>query len=273
MVWAFSFTLTMSFAKVLRGDVSIFMMVFVRSFFGVFYLLPLIHNNGWASTFKTKKLPLHFLRAAIACAALSATYYAYGHLSMTLATSIGFSQPLIITLFAVLFLSEHVLWDKWIAICVGYMGVLVLISPWSQGFDPDIFVALLANTLSSVAIILARKMSDTESPITLLVYTGIAVLGISAVLASFYWKIPTWEQLSILLLMGGTGTMSQLGYVKALHYGEASLVAPFEYSRLVFAIPIGLFFFAEQPTLMMLLGAVIIILSNLYIARMGVRKK
>ncbi len=273
MVWSLSFTVTMSLAKVLGGEVSIFTMVFVRSFFGFFFLLPLIHKNGWRKTLKTNRLPLHIARAMFACAAISATYYAYGHLSMTLATSVGFLQPLMVTLLAVIFLSEHVSWDKWIAIAVGYMGVFLLINPLDQGFDPDILMAILANALSSGAIILSRKMSDTEDPITLIVYAGAAVFGMSAVLASFYWRMPDLDQLLILLAMGGTGTLAQLGYVEALHYGEASLVAPFEYSRLVMAVPIGIFFFAEYPTLMMLAASVVIILSNLYIARAGMRKQ
>jgi len=264
LTWSISFTTTMAINKTLSHAMSDFTKVFVRSVFGYVFLFPLIFHTGLKKTFTTNHLPLHLLRAILGGGAIAATYYAYSHLTMSLATTIGFTQPMVIALFAILFLREWLSWDKWVAIIAGYVGVLIAINPFQYGFDPDIFIAFLANILSSGAIILSRKLTKTDTNATILVYFNTIVMCLSGVLAFFHWTPLETSDLIRLFFMGGMATLSQYSYVQAVRHGEASLVAPFEYSRLVFAIPVGLFFFSEPVHFSTLLAALIIVGSNLY---------
>ena len=100
-----------------------------------------------------------------------------------------------------------------------------------------------------------------------MLYTSVAVLILSGALASFNWTLPETNDLILIFIMGGLATFSQFSYIKALRFGKTSMVAPFEYARLVLAIPIGLMFFGEHPEWTTLVGAVVIILANVYIAK------
>jgi drug/metabolite transporter (DMT)-like permease len=265
--WSLMHTLLMSCAKAVNPDLNIFTMVFVRAVFGVVFLLPLMHGTGWKKTFVTKNLKLQLVRAVIVLFALASSYYAYRNLVLNLATSIGFTQPLIITILALLFLGERVRYGQWLALMIGYGGVFCFVNPFSATFDPTIFVALLANLFSSTAIILTKVLSRTDKNITIMSYSYVGLLLISGILVMNFWVTPKFFDLVILFAMGGLGTLSQYSYITALKYGNASFVAPFEYSRLVIAIPIGYFVFGEGMSWITIVGAVVIIFSNLYIAR------
>ncbi len=262
LMWALSFSITMSLTKLLSHDISTIMVVFIRQLFGLVFVLPFIFKNGAIKNLATKRLPLHSLRVGFICVAWLSTYYAYAHLPLAFATSIGFTAPLITTTLAVLVLQESVSWRHWIFIVVGYIGVLVMVQPGVIAFDFAVGVALLANLSASIGLIATKRLSATESPLQLLTYNNVGGILVFGILALFYWQAPSPYNAMLLSLIAATGTFSGYCYVKALQKGEASLVAPFEYSRLIFAIPVGLFFFSEIPTLWTLVGGVVIIASN-----------
>lgn len=257
----------MACAKLVSPELNIFTMVFVRAIFGVIFLLPLMHQTGWKKTFKTTNLKLQLVRTFVVLLAISTSYYAYRHLPLNLATSIGFIQPLIITILALFFLQEKIRYGQWISLAVGYAGVLFLVNPFSASFDPNIFIALAANLLAGIAIIATKVLSRGDQNVTIMSYSYIGLLILSGILAINGWTTPSLFDVTILFGMGGMGTLAQYSYINALKFGTASFVAPFEYSRLVVAIPVGYLFFHEGISALTLIGASIIILSNLYIAR------
>ena len=201
------------------------------------------------------------------------TFNVYRSLPIATASAIGFTGPLFTTLFAHFFLKEVLTYKKWILILVGYLGVLTLTQSFSLTASPYIWMALLANIFASGAIILAKKLSESEPPTTLVFYSTLG--GFVFAMALALW-VEEWPPFRDLLLLVGTaicGVLSNTFYMNALKYGKASFVAPFEYVRLIFAVTLGYLFFREVPDKYMVLGSVTIMCANFFLTRMELLKQ
>lgn len=199
---------------------------------------------------------------------------------MSLAAAIGFAGPLITTLFAVGFLNEHMTFHRWSALLTGYLGVLIVVDPTGV-VHHAVWIDLIGNCFLAGHILIARHLSDTESRSTMLAYTNVGLFVIGSISITLYLYIfqnitvvassgipwsPEWKDIILMSIMGGFGTFTQFCYISALKNAEASFLAPFEYSRLVFAIPIGILFFGEKwPSIVELVGTFVIIASTLYV--------
>lgn len=272
LLWALSFNASMSLAKILSKDISSFMIVFIRLCFGLVFLFPFIAKEGM-SLFQTQRWGLHILRMIFVCLGMVCTYYAYTRLPLAFVISIGFTEPIVISLLSVFFLGDRLSFTQWGLIFLGYLGVLIMIKPESGQWGIAVFVALAANVFSSCAIIIVKKLSQSESTLKILVYFQILSVFFVGFFAIFFWQTPSLRDTLILLLIGGAGSISQLCTIKAMQNGDPSALSPFEYTRLVFAIPIGMIFFDETPTVWAILGSLAIIACNLLLSFHQFRKK
>lgn len=267
LLWAVTFTVAMSFAKILSGNIHNLIILFLRCFFGFLFFIPFVAKKGIKSA-QTHRLALHGLRVALTCTAMLCTYHAYRHLPLATASVIGFTSPLFTMVFAFLFLGEHVSYKKWAATLIGYLGVLVILRPFSFQLNNTLYVALLANVLASGSTITIKKLSSTESTITMMFYTNIATFFLSAIAVLWVWQIPELKDILILACIGLAGTLSQFFYIEALKLGKPSFLSPFEYTRLCFAIFAGSMFFHESLDRWSLIGALIIILATFSLSRL-----
>jgi drug/metabolite transporter (DMT)-like permease len=137
--------------------------------------------------------------------------------------------------------------------------------------DPAIWIALLANFLAGVVRIFVKKLNQTDSPGQMLLFVHLTAFAIMAVGAFSYWHTPSFDQMITLFGMGVAGTFSQYSYIRALQYSDPSAVAPFEYSRLVIAMPVGMILFEEFPTIVSVIGSLIIIGSNFLMTLISVK--
>lgn len=277
--WSLTFTISMSFNKALDPNIPTVVKVFFRTFFGLLFFTPFIFFN-FRTIFQTKRLKLHILRLFCTTMAISCTYYTYTHLPMSLAAAIGFSGPLITTLFAVLFLNEFMTFQRWAALFFGYAGVLIVVNPTGV-VHHAVWVDLIGNCFLAGHILIAKHFADTESRSTMLAYTnvGLFVIGsVSLILYIYFFQnihvispsgipwSPQWRDIILMSIMGGFGTFTQFCYISALKNADASFLAPFEYSRLVFAIPIGVVFFLEKwPSVIEWVGTSMIVASTFYV--------
>lgn len=262
LLWAVSFNTSMSLTKLLSGDISTFMIVFVRLCFGLAFISPILLKEGPA-LLKTTRFPLHLLRVVFTCTSMVCTYYAYTHLPLAFATSIGFTAPIMTSLLSMFILGDRLRWIQWALIILGYGGVIIMAHPTSGGWHPAVFMALAANFFASCAMISVKKLTRTETTGQIVLYfnlLGCALLGIISV---FFWTPPSFEDLWVLGLIGATATFSQICIARAMANGDPSVLSAFEYSRLVIAIPVGMVFFEEIPTLWSILGSLIIVMTNL----------
>lgn len=256
-----AFSSTVSIAKFLDTQMPTVVKVFMRLFFGLMLLLPFMYNN--IKTFKTKQGPLYLLRAILVCLSMLCTYYTYAHLPLTIATSIGFTTPIITTTLSILFLKEKVNAIRWLIVIVGYIGVLIILRASPITFNLAALVGFLGNFLASCAIIVANKISRTDTSKQILFITNILSFMLLIGPAFYFWQTPSQSEIVFLCLLGGTGVLSQYCYLQAISYEKVSFLAPFEYMRLIFSVPIGFLIFNEIPHSYAILGSVIIIFSNL----------
>lgn len=268
ILWASLFSTAMSLAKLLDPQVNPTTLIFSRSLVGALVAMPLFLRVGFITHFKTTQLPLHLLRIVIVTSAMGCTYYAYRNLPITYAAAIGQTGPLFTTIMAILILREKAQWFKWLALGVGYFGVLLMIRPTEGYVDSVTLIALSANILAGMGIIISKKLTATDASETILFYATFGVLILSGIGSLWFWQTPSTTDLIKLGGMGIAGVLSQYCYINALKYAPASFVTPFEYTRLCMSIPIGYVLFSEIPNPLVLLGSFIIVLAIVFLVAM-----
>ncbi len=268
LMGAFGVTSMYAIAKLLGGKFEAIQITFYRSIVGFICVLIIIalSRDGF-KMIKTNQLMMHFVRGVCGLSAIFCGFYAATKMPLAEATTIAFTAPLFVTVLAVFFLSEKVQSWRWVATAVGFVGVLIVMRPSQDGLSDAALIALLGAFLAASTFILIKKLPLNESPFVMLFYFGLIATLITLSFSIPVWKTPTlWE--STLMVLGGLcGSLGQLGFVLGYRVGVASAIAPFDYSRLIFAGVFGALFFNEFPDLIGLMGASIIIASTLYIAR------
>lgn len=267
LLWALSITSAMSFAKSLDSDISSSVLVFCRCSFGFLFTIPFIYSEG-LKKLETKRFPLHFLRMLFNASALVCTYYAYRHLPLAEATAIGFTEPLITIVLAAIILKDRLTLARGIGVVGGYIGVFIIANPNGVVINNALYVLLLANILASSSLICTKILSRTDSTIAILTYTNIMSVSIAGLVAIPYWKTPDLHNVLLMIGVAFCGIISQFSYVKALKIGDPSFLSPFEYTRLLMAIPIGIMFFSETPSLRVFVGAGIIAFATYILAKL-----
>ena len=272
LLWSLSFTIAVSFAKSLSQNVNIPTIVFTRSAFGLIFVLPFILKNP-VSNLKSSQPGMVLWRVILVTVSLACTYYAYRNLPIAVATTIGFTSPLMTTLLAIFFLKEKVGLKQWFLILLGYASVVLIASPQSAELNLALMIDLAGNFLASCAIIVTKKLSKTDKSLTILFYTSLFTTVVSAFFAVIYGVMPPLADIAKLALVGGFGVFSQFCYIEAIKYEKPSFLAPFDYTRIVIAIPIGLLFFKEMPTIHTIIGAVVIIVSTYVLSRIELKSQ
>jgi drug/metabolite transporter (DMT)-like permease len=188
---------------------------------------------------------LLMMRALMIGIAVFLTYCAYRYLSLPIATSLGMTGPLITTLLSVFFLKEQLSVFKVLALVLGYSGVMVLASPKLEQMNWFVLVALGANFFASCAIVLTKKLLKTNHVAGIIFWVNIIHLIFYGTLSFFFYKPMNIAQYTLLGLIGICSFGSQFCYAKALSHENASFIAPFEYTRFIFTIPLGYFVFGS----------------------------
>ena len=272
IISALFLSILMSLAKQLHTDIPTKLVVFIRSCFGLILFLPVIIANRHAIQ-KTTKLPLHILRIILTVTAMLCTYYAYRNLPIVFTTSIGMSSPLFTTTLSFMILKEHIAGTKWLAVIVGYTGVIIILRPTSFEFDLGTLSAITANILAATSIIVVKILSRYDSAITIMFYTTIGIVIISGLYSFNVWQKIHLQDLALLFAMGFLGATSQFCLINAVKYSSPSFVAPFEYTRIFFATLIGITIFNETLSICTVAGSALILLSSYMILCVDIKKE
>jgi drug/metabolite transporter (DMT)-like permease len=267
LLWALSISTAMALAKTLSPEINNIVLLFMRYLFGFLFFSPFILQAGFKG-FVTSRPLLHLTRVLCVGIATACTYYAYRHLPLALATSIGMTGPLFTTVLSILLLKDSVSLSKWAFILFGYFGVIVMVRPHEMPIGIGVWVELLANVFASLSIICVKLLSRTESTFTIMLYMNTVTTIIGGLIAWSVWETPSLPDFITLIAIGGVGVFSQYCAVTALRYANPSFLAPFEYTRMCFAIPVGYLVFQELPSLWTLLGSLIIIGATYSLTRL-----
>jgi drug/metabolite transporter (DMT)-like permease len=252
--------------KFAAREVSPFEITFFRCFFGLLVLVPAIAWHG-IGALRTKHLGMHAWRGILGATAMGCAYFGLSRMPLATYNALSFSKPLFAVILAVIVLRETVRWRRWAATIVGLLGVMIMMRPGTEAFDPNGLFAMGDALSIAILITVLKKLPAYERPLAMLFYFGLVSSPIALLLALPHWSWPSGATWLMLAAIGAVGALSQYWWILAFRTGEASAVAPFDYSRLLFSAVMGFAFFAEVPDGWTLAGAALIVASTIYIAR------
>ena len=254
-------------------DYPIGQILFFRGFFGIIFYFFIIPRDRLHNFYRTKRPGLHTLRCVAGLIAIVAIFIALRKLPLATVVSISFAAPIFTTIFSIFLLSERVGVYRWLAVLVGFIGILIITEPGISELNIYyIFPIIFCLGLSYVAITL-RQLSSTEPVWLISLFFSIAITLLSFLTIPFGWVMPSFNHFIILSLIGVFGGVSNLWLSQSYKYSEVSLVTPLKYLTLVFAIIFGYFIWGEIPTFKTLIGAFLVIISTLIIFRREIYKK
>jgi drug/metabolite transporter (DMT)-like permease len=253
------------------GSYSVYQVLAVRSVFVAVVLLFLAPFFGGREVFRTAQPGAHVARALCSTLAFLFFYTSVRVLPLADAIAVEFGGPFIVVALSVPLLGEIVDRARWLAVAIGFLGMLLVVQPSAEGFRPEALLVLLASFSYSLMMVLTRWMSErsggTERTFTFLVYTFLVQGMVGVAGALWTWTPMTPFDVAITSAMGLFTLGGHLGVTAAFQRAPASLVAPYEYTALVWATLFGLVFFHDFPKPMVWAGVAVIVASGLYTLR------
>src|SRR5215813_2685291 len=240
---------------------------FMRYAVGMVVATALAARLGGVATLRTQRLGGHALRSLFNLATMLTFYYALDALPLTNSIAIGYAAPLFMTALSVPLLRERVGWRRWLAVVVGFIGVLIAAQPSADGISAGALFALGAALFYALTLVTSRQLSTTESSHTILFYYSVFVVVALGAWMPWVWVTPRLQDLWLIVLVGIAGSFGQFFLNQAFRYGEVSLLAPLDYSGLVWAGLLGFIVWADVPTPAVLAGSAVIISAGIYIVR------
>jgi drug/metabolite transporter (DMT)-like permease len=248
-----------------RG-VPVLEIIFFRNAFAFVPVLIFVGRTRGFSVLKTKRPGGHLARSIVGLTGMVCGFSAVGLLPLTQSTALSFSSPLFMTALSALILKEPVGPHRWAAVAIGFVGVLIMVHPDPSRFaGVGVILALVGAVAAAGAMIAIREIGRTEPGPTIVFYFTLAgmVLGLASL--PFGWVIPDLATLGLLILAGLIGGVGQLLLTEALRRAAVAVVAPFDYTQLVWASLLGFFVWGETPQTLTLVGAIVVAASGVYI--------
>ncbi len=208
---------------------------------------------------------LQFFRPALLVCSISSLFIGLTYLPIAEATAIGFVAPLFITALSVPILKEKVGIHRWSAVVIGLIGVLIIVRPSGDLWHFASIMPLLGALFFALFQIMTRLLSVTENTHTTLFYTGLGGLVWSTLIVPFVWVTPTELHILIFFTIGTMGAVAHLCMISAFDQAEASLLAPYNYTKLLWVVVMGYWVFDDIPSIDMWIGVMIIVSAGFYV--------
>jgi drug/metabolite transporter (DMT)-like permease len=249
-------------------------LVFFRCFFAILPVVAwLLWRGQLRSALHTKRPFGHIVRALVGATSMGLGFFALTRLPLPEATAIGYAAPLLIVVFSAILLKERVHLFRWTAVSVGLVGVVIILWPrltlFTSGQPLDnseaigAIAAFAGAIVTAFALMQVRNLTRTERTESIVLYFFISASLMSLLTIPFGWAMPTPEQAVLLIGAGFAGGFGQLLMTSSYRYADMSVIAPFEYVSLLLTLVIGFAVFGDVPTLSMVFGAIIIVLSGI----------
>lgn len=244
-------------------------MVFYRSLFGLpVVLLWILSLHGGVDAIKTKRPMVHVWRCVLGVSGIFLLFEGLRSLSLADAVTIGFTSPIFATLLSIVFLKEKVGLHRWGAIALGFIGVVVVMRPGTEGAPPlgGLLFSLGGAFVAASVTVTVRQLGKTESATSIVFWFFMACALAGGLFTLFEGTAHSWQVLGILALGGVAGGVAQLFMTTALRHAPVSLLAPLDYLQMVGALILGWMLMSDVPTVATLFGAALIAFSGLYTA-------
>ena len=241
--------------------------LFFRGFCGMIPIFFLIPKERYFNFYKTDRVFLHLKRCVFGLIAIVAIFIALRKLPLATVVSISFAAPIFTTIMSIFFLSEKVGLYRWLAVVVGFIGILIISEPGFSSLNfYYVYPVIFCLGLSYVAIAL-RQLSSTEPVWLIGLYFSFSIMIMSFVTLPQGWILPNLKDFFLLSMVGILGGLANLWLTQSYKYSEVSLVTPLRYLALVFAIIFGYLIWDEIPTNKTLIGSSLVIISSVIIFR------
>ncbi|MEP2682020.1 MAG: DMT family transporter [Sulfitobacter sp.] len=261
------FTCMSAIIKSLADEVPAGESVFFRSFFAIPVILIWLAQRGkLKSGLKTKNPMGHVWRGLFGTTAMGLTFTGLGLLPLPEVTAIGFATPIFTVILAAVLLGEQIRLIRVTAVAIGLVGVMIILWPrfssigtMEQTATIGALLILMATMVRSLVQIHIRQLVQNEDTAAIVFYFSVTASVLALFTLPFGWVMPDLQTFGLLVLAGLIGGVAQILITSAYRFGSASMLAPYDYTSMLFAILLGYVFFAELPTMMMLAGAALVI--------------
>ncbi|SNY94313.1 EamA domain-containing membrane protein RarD [Cohaesibacter sp. ES.047] len=265
------FAIMLAMIKYASQTVPTGQVVFARCFFA---LIPLavfsMVQGNWRDCVRTQQPWLHLRRSIVGAMAMFLWFAAVSMLPLPEATAISFLSPLMMVALAAILLKETVRAYRWSAVAVGFVGVMIILSPRLAQSSGEVqtlgaILAVVSTVFMALAAILIRHMTKTEKNAAIIFYFFTATSIFSLVTLYWGWVIPEWDVMVALVLSGIFGGLGQIAVTQAYRMTEASLLAPFDYVNMVWVVLIAMVLFDEYPSREVIIGGFVVIVAGLFV--------
>ena len=247
--------------------------LFFRGFCGMITIFFIIPRDRYLNFYKTNRPFLHLKRCVSGLIAIVAIFIALRKLPLATVVSITFAEPIFTTIMSIFFLSEKVGFYRWLAVIVGFIGILIISEPGFNSLNIYyIYPIIFCLGLSYVAIAI-KQLSSTEPVWLIGLYFSFSILVMSLFTIPQGWIFPNLKDLFLLSMVGILGGLANLWLTQSYKYSDVSLVTPLKYLALLFAIFFGYIFWSEIPSSKTLFGATLVIISSIIIFRREIYHK
>ena len=251
-------------AKLIGIEYNAVQITFARAIVVLILLMPFIYKLGGLNFLKTKKPFLHFFRGLAGLIGNVMFFLAFQRLPVADVTVISQAVPIFSCILAIIFLGETIGWRRWTAITIGFLGVIIAINP-SVNIAVASLYALGGTLMWSITIIFLRLLGSTEHPVKTVFYFMLVSVLITSIFQPFLWKEPSFEVILLFIGIGIAAFLTQLLMTYALQKAPASIVSPFNYTGIVWAIIFDYVIWNANPMFATIFGGIIITISGIYI--------
>ncbi len=238
---------------------------FIRYCFGLMFFAPVLWRLRHAHL-RSPRTGLHALRGVLHATGVILWFYAIARIPIAEVTALGFIAPIFTTIGAAMFLGERLRARRVAAVILGFAGTLVILRPGIAVVDIGALAQVAAAPLFAASFIITKKLTETDSNVTIVAYMSVFVTLALAPPALMDWRTPTFEELGWLFATAVFATLSHLCLTQALRSAELTVTQPISFLQLVWATLLGIYMFGEVPDLFTWIGAAIIVASATYIA-------
>jgi drug/metabolite transporter (DMT)-like permease len=241
-----------------------FELLFFRSGIGLLFVLPIFIRNP-LEPLRTKRPFLHLTRGALGAVGNGCFFWTITHMLLADSMALQFSRPLFMIPLAIFFLGERVPMSRTLVSIVGFMGILLYARPFTSGFDANALVGATGAMFGGLVVVSIKKLAKTEPTRVIMFYYAFWNAIIALIPSLFIWVQPEGWEWAMLTLVGFLGISGQGLITKGLTLGDASALAPLDYSRIVYAAVLGFVLFGEIPGVWSFAGMAIIVAASIYL--------
>ena len=265
----FSFSILDAFQKTAVINHSIFQLLFIKYIFTLLLSCSEAKRKNNYKFWQSNNVKLQVLRSFFSIIESGCFVLAFRYLSLADVHSVGSLTPVIIVALSALILKENVSPKTWIAIFVGFLGVLIILRPGLSIFDIKSLLPLMAAFFLGLYQVVTRKVSENDSTETSLFYTSLIGFIVMSILAFVYWQPLTLNSYFLFIGIGIFFSMGIYFQIIALSKARASIIQPFHYTLIFWAIILGYLVYDDLPNIPTIVGAIIIAASGIYVLREG----